>query len=369
MSVDKQRYYNFRSRSNSSSLQSSIKAGKMSTKSSVSSSKSTPGLQQQRPRIRSSPGGNLSHVTASPALSSVPESTDNDNAHSDLSQVMDRMNSLFQQLSDQMNGKFDLIIEDISTIKRELRETKGAVMELETSVNINEAKLKEIEKDTIPKLKDELAKKNQALEEKIMLLELHDRKQNLLIYGVNEARGENIYSTVRDVIAHFLSPQTAANMNMYAHRLPQPPHTNDKSTPRPIIVRFGNIRDRDELLSAFEQPRRKPDQAMHRNAPPTSVSTSQSTPSANDTLQSGQEPSTPEAATAPVTRYDRVTIRSDLPPVMKRERGRLASLAFKLRKEKHVATRIRISGTRVFLQTRPKPGINGTPAAWKIWNE
>ena len=64
--------------------------------------------------------------------------------------------------------------------------------------------------------------------------------------------------------------------------------------------------DRDRVLRAFEQPRQPR--------------------SANGNIAAGPG--------------DRITVRTDLPPKMKRERGRLASVAYKLRKTQQLKTKI-----------------------------
>ncbi|CAG2230098.1 unnamed protein product [Mytilus edulis] len=45
-------------------------------------------------------------------------------------------------------------------------------------------------------------------------------------------------------------------------------------------------------------------------------------------------------------------IVDDLPPVMKESRHELAKLAYKIRNEEHLQTRIKVVGTRILLQTR-----------------
>ena len=114
--------------------------------------------------------------------------------------------------------------------------------------------------------------------------------------------------------------------------------------PNPIIIRFVHMLDRDNLISAFEhQPRqRKPS-------------------TASDDHDHGNDPK--------ARKYERVTIRTDLPPKMKRERGRLASIAFNLRKDNNLSTRIRINATKVFLQTRKHVKSGETPNAWTSWSE
>ena len=212
-----------------------------------------------------------------------------------------------------------------------------------------------LEKETLPKIREETARKNDEFEDKLLQLEMHHRKQNLLIYGVGEGAKEDIYATVYEVLAYFLQiPLGEASKIplVNAHRLPSPQRGIGKeSAPRPIIIRFVCMADRDRLLGAFEHP--------HRRRP-------QQPPQAEPAHQVNEPPHRPQQ-TPEKGCYDRVTIRSDLPPPMKRERGRLATLAYKIRKEKQLSTRIRINGTKLVLQTR-KPARNGSPlSSWINW--
>ena len=73
---------------------------------------------------------------------------------------------------------------------------------------------------------------------------------------------------------------------------------------------------------------------------------------------------TPEgAATNPPPR-PRMTVRTDLPPTLKARRGHLAEVAYKLRKEKNLSTRIKLQGVKIVLQWREK----GT-TTWKPYQE
>ena len=193
-----------------------------------------------------------------------------------------------------------------------------------------------------------------------MLLELHDRKQNLLVYGVPEMKNENVYSTMYGVIANFLQiplPEAAKTPLVNAHRLPAPKQGNPDGTappPRPIIVRFAFMEDRNRLLDSFERStRQRPTDADHRP----------------DQQISQQPQQNLQPTQAPANRYDRVTIRTDLPPEMKRERGRLATLAYKIRKEKQLSTRIRINGINLYLQTRKRATSGSPQSPWINWDE
>ena len=307
--------------------------------------------------------GNRDHVTPLPATAADAS-------------ILTEMRSMFKDLTVQMNSKFDLVIADITAIKRELNITKNAVIDLEKSVDFNDSKIKNLEKEVLPKIHEQLTKKSEEIEDKLILLELHQRKQNLLIYGVPERKNENVYDTVKAVMTHFISREFAHKVSIVnTHRLPGPQAGNqrDRDRPRAIIVRFVNMADRDNLLQAFEQPRRNPTAS--------SPTTGHQASGTSDTIRAeprqptqlpGQQgepqPTYSRVAATDVQTFKRVTIRSDLPISMKRERGRLAELAYKLR-QKQFATRIRISGTKVYLQTRKHLQNGAPPTSWSNWKE
>lgn len=287
-------------------------------------------------------GGN-DHVTSEPAIRTAP----NPPQERIVNEMMNKMERLFANLSSEMNTRFDLIGADIL-------ETKKSISDLKETVDFNSSRIQEVEKESLPKLKEEIKAKTKVLDDKLTLLEIHDRKQNLLVYGVeNRGSNENIYDTVHDVFVYFLRIPKSEAMKIAlvnAHRLPAPPVASNQPQIRPIIIRFVCMADRDKLLYAFDSSKR-PKQAVVHSAPDASSASTSQHPTANS------------------TQFARVTIRSDLPPAMKRERGRLASIAYKLRKEKHLATRIRINGTKVFLQTRPATDKSTVPGKWEMFED
>ena len=265
--------------------------------------------------------------------------------------VISEMKELFAQLSREMNARFDAITSDLADLKE--------------TVNFNSTKIQEVEKNIISKLKEEIESKNKVIEEKIVLMELHQRKQNLLVYGVAErGNNENIYETVCDVLIHFIRISRSEAQRVLienAHRLPAPQHGS--STIRPIIIRFVLIADRDRLLNAFEQSRRlrpKPTEGPTTSQHPTPQATAMSGQTTSQAVQASMTSTT----TTQDQQFARVTIRTDLPPVMKRERGRLATIAYKLRKDQNLSTRIRINGTKIFIQTRKQVSGAGPHPQW-----
>ena len=251
----------------------------------------------------------------------------------------------------QLNGKLDKIMDDMANMKVDLANTKKTVSDLETGLTNTSDRVSNLEKNDLPQLRSLIDKKIEELDEKITLSEIHDRKQNLLIYGVQQRNEkENIYAVLHDVFVHFMgvSKDEASRIPLAnAHRLPTPTRVAAGSPPQPpaIIVRFVKMVDRDRLLYGFERrPRQQSTQLSTTTQPPL-----------------------PHPESSP---FSKVTIRTDLPPKMKRERGRLASIAYSLRKKDHLATRIKIVGSKVILQTRKTTRNAGaTPENWSSWSE
>ena len=67
-------------------------------------------------------------------------------------------------------------------------------------------------------------------------------------------------------------------------------------------------------------------------------------------LQQPEQPAQPgdDTSTAPIA-FIRVFIRTDSPLVLKRERGRMAGVAYNIRKNNGLSTRNKIVGTSVIL--------------------
>ena len=263
------------------------------------------------------------------------------------------LKSLFSNLSLQLNTKLDHALIELSTIKRDLLDTKQKVADLETSASFTADKISHIEKEELPKIQDKLQKATEELEDKLLILEIHNRKQNLLFYGIPHTRDEDVMSTSRDIISRFLnvtSEEAAEIPIVNAHRLPTSRQGNHQqpgqreAAPDPIIIRFGSMTDRDRLLHAYEGELRRPRARGF-----------------------GQQ-ATPEPADRDPT-LRRVSIRTDLPAKLKRERSRLAGVAYQLRREQNLSTRIKVNGAKVLLQTRKKVPAGAPYAPWNTWTE
>ena len=260
--------------------------------------------------------------------------------------MMAKLKESFDSSTEKLNTKLDLVLGELSSFKHDLSELKTTVRDIEVSVADTSARIATVETAKLPVLDKKIEEVKNDLHEKLLQYEIHDRKLNLLLYGAPQANKENINDVCFGAfssILHITKEEAARSIPLVnAHRLPRrnpagasgPRRNSKEESPDPIIMRFGRMQDRDGILRASQRPR---------------TTERDSTSDGNDS-------------------QPRLTIRTDLPPGMKRERGRLASVAYHLRKERHLATRIIVNGTKVILQTRT-PSATGPPSPWTAWTE
>ena len=281
------------------------------------------------------------------SMHDVSDSTPAPISH-ELKTFMSDIKEMFRNFTSQVNTKLDSVINEIAELKTDLEKTKTTVSDMEVSLTNNSDRLLTVEQKSLPDLRKYIDEKIVELDDKLLLSEIHERKQNLLVYGLPSKPNENVYDTAYDVFSHFLNiPKKDAMLNIplvNAHRLPPAQHEGSSGMerqPPAVIIRFARIVDRDRILYAFEH---QPRQREQTKSPCSST------------------------AAAPSS-LSRVTIRTDLPPTMKRERGRLSSIAYNLRKNNGLSTRIKVIRTRVQLQTRKMVRNGGTPERWSNWSE
>jgi hypothetical protein len=206
---------------------------------------------------------------------------------------------------------FDILKREMSEMKKEVGGAKQDVIEMKRKINDFETCLeyqsKELENkkmEDVSKMKS-MSEKIDEMDKKLLLLEKQDRKYNLLFYGFPEEQNENIERKMKSFFIHKLELEEGTVQNMsftHLHRVP-----NEGNGPNPIIVRFLSFGDRDLVLSK---------------------------------------------SLLPVLRQERKRILTDLPVIMKRERGRLAKIAYTIRQSEKLKTRIQERGLDVYLQVR-----------------
>lgn len=178
--------------------------------------------------------------------------------------------------------------------------------EFERSLEFQSVLVKDTDEKYMRKMKKmerNLDDKIKLLDQKLMMLEKQDRKYNLLFYGIPEEPDEKLYEKMRHFFMAELKiakerAQTIHFMN--GHRYP-----SRGAGPNPVILRFTSFEDRQLVLSH-----------------------------AKNLLNTKKR------------------ILTDLPISMKKERDRIAKLAYEIRQTEKLQTRIKDKGLDVYLEVR-----------------
>ena len=182
------------------------------------------------------------------------------------------------------------------------------------------------------------------LENKLKLLEKHDRKYNLLFYGFTEDSNENVYTTMWDSFIKELNIEEERVQNIYfanGHRM-----SSKNPGPTPIILRFTSFEDRELVLSKSYQygGMRKRVLGLNIFFLTINVRTWLQTCIYKHTKWDLNESSK-------LIEFISPTVLVDLPEDMKKERNRLAKIAFQIRQSEEKKTRIR--DKNFITKTRP----------------
>ena len=153
---------------------------------------------------------------------------------------------------------------------------------------------------------------NKSLSDRLLQLEVHQRQRNLIFDGVPEEDDEDPENLIRILFREKLAipPETVDKIPFYAvHRLSQrrreENHPRGKPRHRSLIVAFSQIKDRDCVLRHLKNLKDK---------------------------------------------EEKITVKVDVPPVLRQERQRLEEKAYRLRQEEKKKTRVIVRGTSLQLQ-------------------
>ena len=172
-----------------------------------------------------------------------------------------------------------------------------------------------------------MKKRDTLVDDKLLALEIHDRKMNLLFYGIQQVKGENSVSVARDIFNDLGITKDIPLVNV--HRLPRA--VKENAQPDPIIVRFVSMIDRDAVFNAYQQ------RLMKKAA------------------------TTGDHSSGPPPTFAHLRIATDLPAILKRKRYLLEKQAYSLRKEQNKSTRIKLLGVKLCLQVKEK----GSQGSWE----
>ncbi|CAC5398092.1 unnamed protein product [Mytilus coruscus] len=232
--------------------------------------------------------------------------------------VDSKVNKFYEKL-DTIENKFsDLVQEvkqDVTQVKlavsktgQELKELRQDHDELHRGVEAMELNVQSLEVEKLESMRQTFETNMKNLQEKQLILEKHDRKYNALVSGMPEKSEENIWKVIDDLMINYLKmqkPKVDSFPFANAHRIPARQNTGERKRPNPIIIRFIHYADKELFLS-------------------------------NGSNLSGKN----------------IRIVDDLPPCMKEARNELAKIAYKIRLEENLKTRIRHLGVTVILETR-----------------
>lgn len=226
-----------------------------------------------------------------------------------LTNKLDHIEEKFTGMLSAVQQDVDHVKKDMETTKKEVRSLSTNYSELERGVQAMDNQLQELEMDKMVAMRQELEKKIAKLNEKHLLLEKHERKYNLFIYGVSQDKNEEKSGSVMERLHKFfvddlgISKEKAKEIPIAnAHRVPSRARDD---RPNPIIVRFLYHWDKQYVLSLGSKLAKK-----------------------------------------------KIRMLDDLPVPMKEARGSLANTAYHIRQDEKLQTRIKVDGVCVSLETR-----------------
>lgn len=221
----------------------------------------------------------------------------------DMNTKLKGINDKFTDIITELRGDIGAVRNDLDQANNDIQTLKRQVDEVDKSMEFHAEKVDNVESQ-YEEVNKKIDEKIATLNKKIMMLEKHERKYNLIFQGIEEERFEKLYDKMREFFVSFLEiqPDRADKINFSnGHRMP----TKAVGVPKPIIMRFISYEDRELILSQ-----------------------------AYKLAKTGKK------------------ILTDLPVVMKEERARLAKEAFNIREKEELKTRIRDIGLDMILEVR-----------------
>lgn len=162
-----------------------------------------------------------------------------------------------QSIDDKLNSIIGILEKnscDINDIKKEQKEMctsielcHASVSDIKQIISGHDSKIIKCEEEILH-LKNEKQKMSAQIvrmEEKLRDLEQYSHKNSLIIYGVPEDKGENIYHVMRRLAGALHFPDWSSGLVDAVHRMGK----STGSTPRPIIVKFVRRQDKEEFLT------------------------------------------------------------------------------------------------------------------------
>lgn len=155
-------------------------------------------------------------------------------------QEMAQVSSMLKELQEDVSGVKTAqakASQDIAAIYVRLDEADGRIMDLETE---NARLVSELQKR---------GKQWEEMERAIENAENRDRQLNLRLVGLKESEGEKLRELTTRIINEALGVKLADCELQRVYR-PGPPVTEKNSPPRPAVIRFHSLLERDRVMAA-----------------------------------------------------------------------------------------------------------------------
>ena len=217
------------------------------------------------------------------------------------------VNERFSDIISELRSDINEIQTEVAQVNKKVQDLERQVGDIDKSMSYHADKVYEIEKqqdEQYEELKAVMEEKMEMMNKKLLMMEKHGRKYNLIFHGIEEERSEKLYDKMRAFfVSHLKIEENRAENIVFhnGHRMP----TKAVGVPKPIIMRFVYYEDRDLILS-----------------------------NAHHLARTGKR------------------ILTDLPKTMKDERARLAKEAYQIRQKETLKTRIREIGLDIILEVK-----------------
>ena len=150
---------------------------------------------------------------------------------------------------------FSHLATELKGIRKDLNGLQTFKIEVNQSLTSHDTKIAHLELKT-QKQEDTI----KSLQKQISKMETYSRQQNLLLDGISESPSEVLSEKVGEILTKELKVNGGNEIKFAKiHRLGKPPHlvSHPVSRPRPIIMRFESVADRDKVWRASWQVKEK----------------------------------------------------------------------------------------------------------------
>jgi len=163
------------------------------------------------------------------------------------SSIVDLLGALKNGMDSQfakLNGKVDLLSENVATIQSELTATRDSLNGAIKRIDCLEQENSLLQSDNF-RLKSDLSK----VRNRLINLEKQSRNENLIFYGISESEPENCEEKVRKVFSDIMKVDDACNLQIsLCHRVGTKRTGASSRKPRPILVKFIRGLDKRKVL-------------------------------------------------------------------------------------------------------------------------